>query len=62
MTDSTPRSDPERDIGWRSRLTTLQYHVTREAGTEMPNAGIYNMEEKKLQKITKSPQKSIKNN
>ena len=46
MTDSTPRSDPERDIGWRSRLTTLQYHVTREAGTEMPNTGIHNMEER----------------
>ena len=46
MTDSTPRPDPERDTGWRSRLTTLQYHVTREAGTEMPNTGIYNMEER----------------
>ena len=46
MTDSTPRREPGRDAGWRSRLTTLQYHVTREAGTEMPNSGIYNMEER----------------
>ncbi len=46
MTNSTPRSDPERSTDWRSRLTTLQYHVTREAGTEMPNTGIYNMEER----------------
>ena len=46
MTDSTPRRDPERDTEWRSRLTTLQYHITREAGTEMPNTGIHNMEER----------------
>ena len=46
MTESTPRTDPERDGEWRSRLTTLQYHVTREAGTEMPNTGIHNMEER----------------
>jgi len=46
MTDSTPRRDPERDAEWRSRLTTLQYHITREAGTEMPNTGIHNMEER----------------
>ena len=46
MTESTPRRDPERDTEWRSRLTTLQYHVTRESGTEMPNTGIHNMEER----------------
>ena len=46
MSDSTPRRDPERDTEWRSRLTTLQYHITREAGTEMPNTGIHNMEER----------------
>ena len=46
MTESTPRTDPERDAEWQSRLTTLQYHVTREAGTENPNTGIYNMEER----------------
>ncbi len=46
MTSHLPRIDPERDQGWRSRLTKLQYHVTREAGTEMPKTGIYNMEER----------------
>ena len=46
MTSHLPRIDPERDQGWRSRLTQLQYHVTREAGTEMPKTGIYNMEER----------------
>ena len=46
MTESTPRKDPERDTEWHSRLTTLQYHVTRESGTEMPNTGIHNMEER----------------
>ena len=46
MTSHLPRIDPERDQGWRSRLTQLQYHVTREAGTEMPKTGIYNMAER----------------
>ena len=46
MTESTPMTDPEWDTEWRSRLTTLQYHVTRESGTEMPNTGIHNMEER----------------
>ena len=46
MTDYVRRIDPRRDPEWRSRLTRLQYHVTREAGTEMPNTGIYNMEDR----------------
>ena len=46
MTESTPRRDPERDTEWRSRLTTLQYPVTRESGTAQPNTGIHNMEER----------------
>ena len=46
MTESAPRTNHERDAEWRSRLTTLQYHVTRESGTEMPNTGIHNTEER----------------
>ena len=45
MSDRLPLFIPERDAEWRSRLTPLQYHVTREAGTERPNTGLLNMEE-----------------
>ena len=47
MSDDLPRFDPERDSEWRERLTDLQYHVTREAGTEPPNSGIHYMENRK---------------
>ena len=41
-----PKFDAERDQEWKSRLTKLQYHVTREAGTERPNSGKYNLEDR----------------
>ena len=46
MSDKYPRFDPDRDQEWRSRLTDLQYHVTRESGTERPNTGTYYMEDR----------------
>tara|TARA_B100000686_G_C16697787_1_gene921552 strand:+ start:983 stop:1408 length:426 start_codon:yes stop_codon:yes gene_type:complete len=46
MSEKLPKFDLERDQEWRQRLTKLQYHVTREAGTEKPNTGIYYMEER----------------
>ena len=44
MNEKYPRHDPQMDIIWRKRLSEMQYHVTREGGTERPNSGKYNME------------------
>ena len=38
---------PRQGFGMEERLTELQYHVTREAGTEPPNSGIHYMENRK---------------
>ena len=47
MSDDLPSFDPDRDKEWKDRLTDIQYHVTRRAGTEPPNTGTLNMEERK---------------
>ena len=47
MSDNLPSFDPESDKEWRDRLTDIQYHVTRRAGTEPPNTGPLYMEERK---------------
>jgi peptide-methionine (R)-S-oxide reductase len=44
MSEKYPRFDAQRDPEWRKSLTELQYHVTREGGTERPNSGVYNLE------------------
>ena len=46
LSENLPNFDPLRDAEWRDRLTELQHHVTREAGTEPPNSGIYYMEDR----------------
>lgn len=46
LTENLPKFDSLRDAEWRVRLTELQYHVTRQAGTEPPNSGIYYMEDR----------------
>ena len=39
MSENLPSFDPDSDKEWRDRLTDIQYHVTRRAGTEPPNTG-----------------------
>ena len=39
MNDKTPGLDSEQDLKWKERLTELQYHVTREGGTERAFTG-----------------------
>ena len=46
MSAKPSKSYTNRDSEWRKRLTKLQYHVTRESGTESPNTGPYNMEDR----------------
>ena len=47
MSDDLPSFDPDSDKEWKDRLTDIQYHVTRRAGTEPPNTGTLYMEERK---------------
>jgi len=44
MSTKYPHFDPEMDPIWRSELTSIQYHVTREGGTERPHTGKLNLE------------------
>ena len=47
MSDNLPSFDSDSDKEWKDRLTDIQYHVTRRAGTEPPNTGPLYMEERK---------------
>jgi len=46
MNDKTPKQDSTRDQKWKERLTKLQYHVTREGGTERAFTGSLYKEER----------------